>query len=499
MPGRLPARSHGRRADGCHLHDHHGRRAGHPDALAAAESPARAVRAADAGLGRPRRARGRRRRRGRRCGARDGRGRSRRRCRTCRVVVQSPANGTGDAVRVGPRGGACRGGARGRALGRHAADRARDRARARSRRAADGAGGALVSARLAPPHAYGRIVRDGERVARIVEARDADARGARAGRVQRRALLLPARRAGGGPAAAHRAQRAGRALPDRRRSALLAEDGAAPSRSTSRRRRRARASTRWSSWPSARRGLRARILRDHMLAGVRIVDPATTYVDGGVRLEPGCRLEPNVMLRGATAVGAGSVIGPNAMIDDGTIGERCRVGPFAYLRPGCTLADGAQVGRFVELKNTDARRARQGAAPELRRRRRRRCGQQPRRQHDHRQLRRPRKHRTTIGEGVSTMVHSTLVAPVTIGDGAYVAAGQRDHRGCRAGRARDRAPAPDDQAWICRASRRAPEGGRALMADSLFGASEFLPPRGDNGDDDAAAQQLARRAPRSGA
>src|SRR6185437_16312363 len=43
--------------------------------------------------------------------------------------------------------------------------------------------------------------------------------------------------------------------------------------------------------------LRARILRDHMLAGVRIVDPATTYVDGGVRLEPGCRLEPHVMLR----------------------------------------------------------------------------------------------------------------------------------------------------------------------------------------------------------
>ena len=72
MRGRLPARSHGRRADGCHLHDHHGRRAGHPDALAAAESPARAVRAADAGLGRPRCARGRRRRRDRRRGAPDG-------------------------------------------------------------------------------------------------------------------------------------------------------------------------------------------------------------------------------------------------------------------------------------------------------------------------------------------------------------------------------------------------------------------------------------------
>ncbi len=74
MPVRLPARSHGRRADDCHLHDHHGRRAGHPDALASAEGPARAVRAADARLGRAGRARGRRRGRGRRGGPRDVRG-----------------------------------------------------------------------------------------------------------------------------------------------------------------------------------------------------------------------------------------------------------------------------------------------------------------------------------------------------------------------------------------------------------------------------------------
>ena len=170
-------------------------------------------------------------------------------------------------------------------------------------------------------------------------------------------------------------------------------------------------------------GLRARILRDHMLAGVRIVDPATTYVDGGVRLEPGCRLEPHVMLRGATTIAAGSVIGPYAMIDDGTIGESCRVGPFAYLRPGCTLAEGAQVGRFVELKNTIlGERAKVphlsylgdtevGAGSNL-------GASTITANYDGQ-----RKHRTTIGAGVSTMVHSTLVAPVTIGDGAYVAAG----------------------------------------------------------------------------
>ena len=104
------------------------------------------------------------------------------------------------------------------------------------------------------------------------------------------------------------------------------------------------------------------------------------------------------------------------------------------------------------------------------------------------------KHRTTIGEGVSTMVHSTLVAPVTIGDGAYVAAGQRDHRGCRAGRARDRAPAPDDQARICRAGRRAPEGGGAVTPTACSApASSFPRATGATAPSERAAQQLARR------
>ena len=92
----------------------------------------------------------------------------------CRVVVQSPANGTGDAVRVGL------------AAVPAAAELVvvlsgdtpliePETVRRTIEACSDGAGGALVSARLAPPHAYGRVVRDGERVARIVEARDATA------------------------------------------------------------------------------------------------------------------------------------------------------------------------------------------------------------------------------------------------------------------------------------------------------------------------------------
>ncbi len=161
-----------------------------------------------------------------------------------------------------------------------------------------------------------------------------------------------------------------------------------------------------------------------MLAGVRIVDPATTYVDGTVQLAPGCRLEPNVMLRGDTTVGAGSLIGPNAMIDAGTIGERCKRRalrlPPARLR---RWPRARRSGRFVELKNTTlGARAKVphlsyvgdadiGAGSNL-------GASTITANYDGRQ-----KHRTTLGEGVSTSVHSTLVAPLTIGDGAYVAAG----------------------------------------------------------------------------
>ena len=209
------------------------------------------------------------------------------------------------------------GGARRRPVGRHAADRARDRARARSRPAAGGVGGALVSARLAPPHAYGRVVRDGERVARIVEARDAERRGARARRVQRRALLLPRatrwrpRCRGSTP---HNAQ--GELLPDRR-------GRAARRRRRGRRGRRAGARDGRGRQHAGRAGrARGRPARAHPARATcwracASSTRATTYVDGGVRLEPGCRIEPHVMLRGATAVGADSVIGPYAMIDDG--------------------------------------------------------------------------------------------------------------------------------------------------------------------------------------
>ena len=338
-----------------------------------------------------------------------------------RVVVQSPANGTGDAVRVG--------------LEAVPAEAERvvvlsgdtpliepDTVRRAIEACTGGVGGALVSGRLEPPHAYGRVVRDGDHVARVVEARDAGPEelalnefnvGLYCFRRDALAAALPR-------LAAHNAQ-GELYLTDV--IGLLAADGRGAVAVDEPAPETGEGVNTLAELAEREAGLRARILRDHMLAGVRIVDPATTYVDGGVCLEPGCRLEPHVMLRGATTVGAGSVIGPYAMIDDGTIGESCRVGPFAYLRPGCTLAEGAQVGRFVELKNTSlGERAKVphlsylgdtdvGAGSNL-------GASTITANYDGR-----RKHRTTIGKGVSTMVHSTLVAPITIGDGAYVAAG----------------------------------------------------------------------------
>ena len=149
---------------------------------------------------------------------------------------------------------------------------------------------------------------------------------------------------------------------------------------------------------------RRRILEAHMLAGVTVVDPASTWVDAGVEIAADARIEPGTSLRGDTEVGAGSVVGPLTTLIDTGLGagvsvphsylvecevlDGCNVGPFAYLRPGAVLERGRQGRRLRRDQELADRRGRQGPAPRLHRRRRRRPGQQPRRRHDHRQLRR---------------------------------------------------------------------------------------------------------------
>jgi bifunctional UDP-N-acetylglucosamine pyrophosphorylase/glucosamine-1-phosphate N-acetyltransferase len=114
--------------------------------------------------------------------------------------------------------------------------------------------------------------------------------------------------------------------------------------------------------------LRRRINERLMTDGVTIVDPAVTYVDAEVTVEPDAVLHPFTHLRGRTVVGAGAELGPHAELADTVVGEGARVryavvegarigpgaevGPFARLRPGAELAEGARVGTFVEVKQS---------------------------------------------------------------------------------------------------------------------------------------------------
>ena len=170
--------------------------------------------------------------------------------------------------------------------------------------------------------------------------------------------------------------------------------------------------------------LRDRINEAHMLAGVTIVDPASTWIDAEAMLEPDAVIHPFTVIRGASRVAARAEVGPHAVVVDATIGEDALVGPFCYLRPGTVLGAGAKAGTFVELKNSvigertkvphlsylgdaDVAADTNIAAGNI-------TANQ-----DHARA----KHRTTIGRNVRTGVDNTFVAPVSIGDDACVAAG----------------------------------------------------------------------------
>jgi bifunctional UDP-N-acetylglucosamine pyrophosphorylase/glucosamine-1-phosphate N-acetyltransferase len=184
---------------------------------------------------------------------------------------------------------------------------------------------------------------------------------------------------------------------------------------------------------------RRRILERHMLAGVTVVDPASTWVEADVEIAADARLEPGTSLRGRTEIGAGAVIGPLSTLTDSRVGSRstvphsylvecdvlegCSVGPFAYLRPGAALEDGAKAGTFVEVKNS---RVGEGAKiPHLAYVGDADVGSGSNlgagtitANYDG-----FRKHRTVIGANARIGVDTMLVAPVEVGDAAYTGAG----------------------------------------------------------------------------
>jgi bifunctional UDP-N-acetylglucosamine pyrophosphorylase/glucosamine-1-phosphate N-acetyltransferase len=118
----------------------------------------------------------------------------------------------------------------------------------------------------------------------------------------------------------------------------------------------------------AEAALRRRINQAHMLNGVSMIDPASTYIDSGATIGKDTVILPNTYIHGKTLIGDGNVIGPNTIIRDSIIGNRCMVlasvmegavleddidmGPFAHLRKGAHLAKGVHMGNFGEVKDS---------------------------------------------------------------------------------------------------------------------------------------------------
>jgi bifunctional UDP-N-acetylglucosamine pyrophosphorylase / glucosamine-1-phosphate N-acetyltransferase len=237
-----------------------------------------------------------------------------------------------------------------------------------------------------------------------------------------------------------------------------------------------------------RRLLRDRINTEWMRSGVTILDPATTWIDVTARVGRDAVIDQNTQLRGATAVGEGATIGPDVSLIDTVveagatvvrahavgshIGPRAQVGPYASLRPASRLAAGAKVGTFVETKNaqlgegakvphqsyvgdaTIGANANIGAGTIFV-------------NYDG-----VAKHHTDVGEAASVGSNVNLVAPVTIGDGAYVAAGSAITRDVPPGSlAVTRSPQRTVDGWVAR-RRPGTKAAKAAEAAEAAGASE---------------------------
>lgn len=186
--------------------------------------------------------------------------------------------------------------------------------------------------------------------------------------------------------------------------------------------------------------MQRRINERHMRAGVTLRDPATSYIEDTVTIAPDVVIEPGVVLRGSTEIASGVVVGayshlsdsrlaaqvqikPHSVLEGAVVGAASDVGPFARLRPGAVLEEGVHVGNFVEVKNSrlasgvkaghlaylgDASIGAEsniGAGTIIA------------------NFDGLNKHRTEIGAGVFVGSNATLIAPLTLGDAAFIAGG----------------------------------------------------------------------------
>ena len=272
-----------------------------------------------------------------------------------------------------------------------------------------GAAATVLSFEPADPGAYGRVIRDGNgRLARIVEAADASAdelavREVNSGiYVFRAEKLWPALE----QLDAHNAQgelyvtdTLGLLVADGERCAVLLADDPLEAEGVNTRAELALAAA----------SLRDRINEEHMLSGVTIVDPGSTWIEAGVEIEADVVVHPYTVIRGGVRIESGA-----------------EIGPFAYVRPVSVIGEGAKIGTFVEVKNAAV-----GASAKI-----------PHLSYigdaevgeganvaagnitaNFKHERDALKERTKIGRNVRTGVDTVFDAPVEVGDDAWIAAG----------------------------------------------------------------------------
>lgn len=246
------------------------------------------------------------------------------------------------------------------------------------------------------------------------------------------------------------------------------------------------------------REMNRRIVEEWQRAGVTVQDPATTWIDVDVELAPDVTLLPNTQLKGATVVATGATIGPDTTLTDvevgvgatvirthgslAVIGEGATVGPFAYLRPGTSLGRKGKIGTFVETKNAEIGEG--SKVPHLSYVGDATIGEYTNVgaasvtvNYDG-----VHKHRTVIGSHARTGADNMFVAPVTVGDGAYTAAGSVIRRDVPAG-----------ALGVTAGQQRNIEGWVARRRPGTAAAEAATRANGGSGLSDQAQRQLAQQ------
>ena len=334
-----------------------------------------------------------------------------------------------------------------------------------------GAAATVITAKIARPFGYGRIVRTAGRISKIVEEKDASPAQRAITEINSGIYALDLSVLFDALDKIGTANKQGEYyLPDL--IAIFRKQRRAVTTWTVERAEEIRGINSRAELAEVTTMVRQQKNEELMAAGVTLIDPATTYVDSDVVVGPDTVLHPCVILEGSTKIGAACEIHAGARIVNSTIGDRVCVrnhtvvadstvaagsslGPFAHIRPGSAVGEDVHIGNFVELKKTTIGKGSKanhlaylgdstigtgsnvGAGTIF-------CNYDG-----------EKKHPTVIGNNVFVGSNSTLVAPVTVADGSYIAAGSAVTANVPAGAlAIGRARQENKDGWVAKRKER---------------------------------------------